>query len=93
MKQFRYLVNHKALMMDRSFLTDIKQEMPPYAARIYSAMVADGSQEIYERFFWFCCRLLWLLYVLSVSSSPGAASDFTDLVLFQKSKKHEFRVI
>ena len=37
-------------MMDRSFLTDIKQEMPPYAARIYSAMVADGSQEIYERF-------------------------------------------
>ena len=24
--------------------------MPPYAARLYSAMVADGSQEIYERF-------------------------------------------
>jgi len=36
--------------MDRSFLTDIKQEMPPYAARIYSAMVADGSQVVYERF-------------------------------------------
>ena len=36
--------------MNGSFLTDIKQEMPPYAAKIYSAMVADGSEVVYERF-------------------------------------------
>ena len=37
-------------MMERSFLIDVKQEMPPWVAKIYAAQVADGSREAYERF-------------------------------------------
>lgn len=52
--------------MNRSFLTDIKQEMPPYAAKIYSTMVADGSKLVYERF---------IAELMSRMSSPYSLVD------------------
>ena len=31
----------------------------------------DAAREIYERFFWFCCRFLWLLYLLLSAAALG----------------------
>ena len=36
--------------MEESFILNVKQEMPPWIAKIYAAQVADGSMEVYERF-------------------------------------------
>ena len=35
--------------MEEAFLLNVKQEMPPWVAKIYAAQVADGSREVYER--------------------------------------------
>ena len=36
--------------MEESFLLNVKQQMPPWVAKIYAAQVANGSREVYERF-------------------------------------------
>ena len=36
--------------MEEAFLLNVKQEMPPWVAKIYAAQVADGSRVVYERF-------------------------------------------
>jgi len=35
--------------MKPSFLTDVKQEMPDWVARVYAYQVADGSHALYEQ--------------------------------------------
>ena len=36
--------------MEESFLLNVKQEMPPWVAKVHAAQVVDGSREVYERF-------------------------------------------
>ena len=36
--------------MEESFLLNVKQEMPPWVAKVHAAQVADGSRGVYERF-------------------------------------------
>ena len=58
--------------MEESFILNVKQEMPPWIAKIYAAQVADGSMEVYERFIdelW--SRILDPINLIDVGCGPG----------------------
>ena len=59
-------------MVEESFLLNVKQEMPPWVAKIHAAQVADGSWEVYERFIGeLLARIPDPCYLIDVVCGPG----------------------
>lgn len=60
----------------RSFLIDIRQEMPSWVARIYAYQVGDGSGELYARLIGdLFPRLESVASVIDVGCGPGHATE------------------
>ena len=58
--------------MEESFLLNVKQEMPPWVAKIHAAQVADGSREVYERFIGeLLARIPYPCNLIDVVCGPG----------------------
>lgn len=62
--------------MRSSFLTDVKQEMPGWVARIYARQVAEGSASVYERLVdEVISRVGEVSRVIDVGCGPGHPSE------------------
>jgi len=62
--------------MKPTFLTDVKQEMPDWVARVYAHQIADGSHTLYEQLVdELIPRLKDVAKVIDVGCGPGHATE------------------
>ncbi len=62
--------------MKSAFISDVKQEMPPWIARIYAVQIADGSQVLYERFInELMARMKDVTNLIDVGCGPGHVAE------------------